>query len=346
MRQQHDEDAPADYKERLERIRLAVGAGPLLILTHDNPDPDALASGKTLAVLFEQAWGVSSQLAYSGLVARTENMAMLRLLTPEWQPLEAIGEWLPFSAIALVDTQPGAGNNNLPSEFIPQIVIDHHHPLRSGLEKVSFVDIQTEVGSTVSIVYSYLEATGIEPDARLATAVFYGIQTDTRGLTRGSSPLDQQIYFKMLPLIDRELLIQVEQAGLPREYFRAFVGGLKAAKVYHQTVVSYLGEMHRPDFVAELADVLIRLESTQAVLCMGYHGATLYLSLRTASPEHDAGSLIQKLIIGLGRAGGHGVMAGGQVPLVERTPHSIATEIARRFVVLLEGTEPPEISLL
>jgi nanoRNase/pAp phosphatase (c-di-AMP/oligoRNAs hydrolase) len=271
---------------------------------------------------------------------------MLRLLTPEWQPLEAIGEWGQYSAIALVDTQPGAGNNNLPPEFIPQIVIDHHHPLRSGLEKVRHVDIQTEVGSTVSIVYSYLEAAGIEPDARLATAVFYGIQTDTRGLTRGSSPLDQQIYFKMLPLIDRELLIQVEQAGLPREYFRAFVGGLQAAKVYRRTVVSYLGEMHRPDFVAELADVLIRLESAQAVLCMGYHGATLYLSLRTASPDRDAGTLIQKLIFGLGRAGGHGVMAGGQVPLAEQAPQAIAAEIARRFVILMEGTEPPGIALL
>jgi nanoRNase/pAp phosphatase (c-di-AMP/oligoRNAs hydrolase) len=346
MRQQHDEDAPPYYRERLEQIRLAAGAGPLLILTHDNPDPDALASGKTLAVLFEQAWGIASRMAYSGLVTRAENMAMLHLLTPEWQPFEEIGEWGQFSAIALVDTQPGAGNNNLPSKFIPQIVIDHHHPLRSGLKKVRHVDIQTEVGSTVSIVYSYLEASGIEPDARLATAVFYGIQTDTRGLTRGSAPLDQQIYFKMLPLIDRKLLIQVEQAGLPREYFRAFVGGLKAAKVYHQTVVSYLGEMHRPDFVAELADVLIRLENTQAVLCMGYHGTTLYLSLRTASPNRDAGSLVQKLIFGLGRAGGHGAMAGGQVSLVERAPQTIATEIERRFVSLMEGAEPTGISLL
>ena len=275
-------------------------------------------------------------MAYSGLVARAENKAMLRLLTPEWQPLEAVGAWEQYPAIALVDTQPGAGNNSLPPDIVPRIVIDHHQPLRSELKKVPHVDIQTDVGSTVSIVYSYLEAAGIEPDARLATAIFYGIQTDTRGLTRGSSPLDQQIYFKMLPLIDRQLYIQVEQAGLPRDYYRAFVGGLQAAKVYHHTVVSYLGEMHRPDFMAELADVLIRLENMQAVICMGYHGATLYLSVRTASPDLEAGSLIQNVIRGFGRAGGHGVMAGGQVPLAGRSPEEIAMELERRFVALME----------
>jgi nanoRNase/pAp phosphatase (c-di-AMP/oligoRNAs hydrolase) len=318
----------------------------VLILTHDNPDPDALASGLALSYLFQQAWGISSQLAYSGLVTRAENQAMLHLLTPEWQHFETLGEQEKYTSIALVDTQPGAGNNSLPLEIVPQIVIDHHHPLRSALEKVRYVDIQTQAGSTVSLVYSYLEAAGITPDARLATAVFYGIQTDTRGLTRGSSPLDQEIYFKLLPQIDRELLVQIEQAGLPREYFRAFVRGLQSARVYRRTVVSYLGAMHRPDFVAELADELIRLENTQAVLCMGYHGGTLYLSLRTALPDRDAGSLIQSVILGLGRAGGHGAMAGGQVPLIDQSPDQIAAEIERRFVSLMEETGQFGTSLL
>jgi hypothetical protein len=150
----------------------------------------------------------------------------------------------------------------------------------------------------------------------------------------------------MLPLIDRQLYIQVEQAGLPRDYYRAFVGGLQAAKVYHHTVVSYLGEMHRPDFMAELADVLIRLENMQAVICMGYHGTTLYLSVRTASPELEAGSLIQKVIRGFGRAGGHGVMAGGQVPLTGRSPEEIALELERRFVALMGEAGPAGTSLL
>jgi nanoRNase/pAp phosphatase (c-di-AMP/oligoRNAs hydrolase) len=335
-----------DIRDRLERLRLAAGSGPLLILTHDNPDPDSLASGKTLAHLFQKAWGITSHLIYSGLVTRAENQAMLHLLTPEWQPFKTVGDWGGYSAIALVDTQPGAGNNSLPLHIVPQIVIDHHHPLRSALEVVPFVDIQTEVGSTVSLIYLYLDAAGVTLDAQLATAIFYGIQTDTRGLTRGSSTLDQDIYFKLLPLIDHEMLVNVEQAGLPREYFRAFVRGLQSARLYQKTVVSYLGAMHRPDFVAEIADILIRLEEMQAVLCMGYHGATLYLSLRTAAPDPDAGLLIQSVISGLGKAGGHGMMAGGQVPLANRSPDEIAAKIEQQFVALLEDSTTPGTPLL
>jgi nanoRNase/pAp phosphatase (c-di-AMP/oligoRNAs hydrolase) len=335
-----------DIRDRLERLRLAAGSGPLLILTHDNPDPDSLASGKTLAHLFQKAWGITSHLIYSGLVTRAENQAMLHLLTPEWQPFKKVGDWGGYSAIALVDTQPGAGNNSLPLHIVPQIVIDHHHPLRSALEVVPFVDIQTEVGSTVSLIYLYLDAAGVTLDAQLATAIFYGIQTDTRGLTRGSSTLDQDIYFKLLPLIDHEMLVNVEQAGLPREYFRAFVRGLQSARLYQKTVVSYLGAMHRPDFVAEIADILIRLEEMQAVLCMGYHGATLYLSLRTAAPDPDAGLLIQSVISGLGKAGGHGMMAGGQVPLANRSPDEIAAKIEQQFVALLEDSTTPGTPLL
>jgi nanoRNase/pAp phosphatase (c-di-AMP/oligoRNAs hydrolase) len=335
-----------DIRYRLEKMRAAAGSGPVLILTHDNPDPDSLASGKTLAHLFQQAWGVASHLIYSGLVTRAENQAMLHLLTPEWQPFEKVGDWDEYSAIALVDTQPEAGNNSLPFNITPQIVIDHHQPLRSALELVPFVEIHTEVGSTVSLIYPYLEAAGVGLDAKLATAIFYGIQTDTRGLTRGSSKLDQDIYFRLLPLIDHEKLVQVEQAGLPREYFRAFVRGLQSARLYHETVVSYLGAMHRPDFVAEIADILIRLENMRAVLCMGYHGTTLYLSLRTATPDPDAGLLIQNVISGLGQAGGHGVMAGGQVPLANRSPDEIAEKIEQQFVALLEGSSMPGTSLL
>ena len=94
---------------RLERLRNLVGSGPVMILTHDSPDPDALAAGKALATLLNVSWSVPSRLFYSGLVARAENRAMLRLLTPEWESVEVAPDAQGFSAIALVDTQPGGG---------------------------------------------------------------------------------------------------------------------------------------------------------------------------------------------------------------------------------------------
>jgi nanoRNase/pAp phosphatase (c-di-AMP/oligoRNAs hydrolase) len=323
--------------DRLQKLRNVIGAGPVLILTHDNPDPDGLASGLGLARLFA-SWGIHSDLVYSGLISRAENKAMLNLLTPEWVHSDVLPDLDAYSAVALVDTQPGAGNNDLPSEVIPDIVIDHHHPVRDNISKVQFVDLNPNVGATASLVFQYLEAAGVEIDAKLATGIFYGIKTDTRGLSRGDSPNDQAAYFRLLTLIDRRLLVQVEQAGLPREYFQKFSEGLHSAVVYGNVVVADLGEMHRPDFVGEMADMLIRLEHTRAVLCMGVHGDLLYLSLRTMPMNDDAGLLVQSIVPEPGKAGGHGTMAGGQVPLDDGGSGPIKAEIKRSFLDVLGET--------
>ena len=322
-------------QEQLQRLRTAAGPGPVLIMTHENPDPDALSSGKTLATLLKDSWGIPSRLVYSGLVGRAENMVMLSLLTPEWEHADIVPDLEEYSAIALVDTQPGTGNNRFPTTKIPHIVMDHHRQISDSLKAVPFVDIRPEIGATASLVYLYLQAAGIEPDAILANAIFYGIQTDTRGLSRGNYPIDQPIYFKLLRLIDREKLRLIEQARLPREYFRALNNGLKSVRLFGEVLTAYLGEMHRPDFMADMADLLVRLENVRAVLCLGYHGDKMYLSMRTESSEIEAGLLIQRVILPPGKGGGHGNTAGGQVPLIGWEVDSLARVIEERFISLM-----------
>ncbi len=323
---------------RLERLREIAGRGPVLILTHDNPDPDGLASGDALSLLLREAWNIPSRLVYSGLVARAENKAMLRLLTPEWKHQDTLDDLDQYSAIALVDTQPGAGNNRVPQDVKISIILDHHFPLRENLEFIPFVDVRPEAGATVSLVFQYLEAMQIEPDRDLATAIFYGIQTDTRGLSRDSSAIDQHVYFKLLARLDRKKLSQVEQAGLPREYFQALSKGFLATRVYQHVVVTYQGEMHRPDFNAEMADILIRLEGIKIVLCMGYHQNTMYLSMRASADDLDAGRMIQDVAPAQGKAGGHGKSAGGQIPLGSQSAELVAAEIESRFLHLMGET--------
>jgi nanoRNase/pAp phosphatase (c-di-AMP/oligoRNAs hydrolase) len=322
-------------QSRLNSLRSAAGSGPVLILTHDNPDPDSLASGKALAYVLNETWDLQTRLVYSGMVARAENQAMLNILAPEWEHLEKLSNLTDFSAIALVDTQPGAGNNRLPEGRMPDIVIDHHHPIREGLDTVPYIDMRPEVGATVSLLYQHLEAAELWPDSDLATAMFYGIQTDTQGLSRGASALDQWVYFDLLGMLDREKLIQVERAGLSPDYFRAFSVGLQAARIYEHAIVVDMGEIHRPDFVAEIADLLIRLKKARAVLCMGYHDQTLFFSLRTEPSGIDAGILVQEIIVKPGKGGGHGTMAGGQVNLVGQEYDNVAGQIVSRFLTVM-----------
>ncbi len=322
----------------LDQLRLAAGAGPVLILTHDNPDPDALASGKAFATLLKSAWNIPSRLLYSGLVLRAENRALLNLLTPEWVHSDAVTGLDQYLAVAMIDTQPGAGNNRLPADYIPQIVIDHHHPMREILNHVPYVDVQPEIGATVTLLDRYLQAAGVIIDSDLATAMFYGLKTDTRGLSRGTSAADIAVYLRLLAQLDHSKLVRIEQAGLSQEYFRAFSQGLHAAQVYDQSIVANLGAMHRPDLTAEMADMLVRLDKARAVLCLGIHDQTLHLSIRSEPMGQDAGLLVQQVIVSPGKAGGHGTMAGGQVPLAGQEAAHLTEEIISRFLTVMGET--------
>lgn len=317
---------------RLERLREVAGKGPVLILTHDNPDPDALASGKAFATLLRKAWDIHSRLVYSGLVARAENHAMLNRLTPEWEHSETLPDLNEYSAVAQVDTQPGAGNNRLDTVQPRHIVIDHHYPVRKTIGTVAYSDVRTDTGSTVTMLFQYLDAARIEPDPLLATAMFYGIKTDTRSLSRGDSPADEVAFVKLLHRLDQQELSMVELASLNREYFSAFSRGLKATRLYGEALISRLGPMEQPDFAAEMADILIRLQSAQAALCLGQHRDILQISLRTVPSGQDAGRIIQQIVLPPGKAGGHGTMAGGQVPLVGEEIEPLLEAIERRFL--------------
>ena len=328
---------PIDQTQ-LERLRTVAGNGPVLIMTHDNPDPDSLASGKALATLLKEAWNVPSRLVYSGLVARAENHAMLTHLTPEWEHVEMLPDLKQFSAVAQVDTQPGAGNNRLDAVQPNHIVIDHHYPVRGTIDTVSYADVRTKIGATVTMLYQYLEAAGVQPDPILATAMFYGLKTDTRSLSRGDSPADEMAFVKLLHQLDQQELSRVELASLSREYFRAFSRGLLATRLYGRAIIARLGVMAQPDFAAEIADILIRLEGARAALCMGQHRDTLQISLRTRPSGEDAGLIIQQVVVPPGRAGGHGTMAGGQIPLVGQDVEVLLTEIERRFLIIMEET--------
>jgi nanoRNase/pAp phosphatase (c-di-AMP/oligoRNAs hydrolase) len=319
----------------LGKLRRAAGKGPVLILTHDNPDPDGLASGKALATLLKDAWDIPSRLVYNGLVARAENHVMLDRLTPEWERMESPPDLKQYSAVAQIDTQPGAGNNCLKVVHPNHIVMDHHYPVRDGTRAASYADVRTEIGSTVTILFQYLETAGIQPDPPLATAMYYGLKTDTRSLTRGDSVADDMAFMKLTHHVDQQELAKVEVAALSLEYFRAFSHGLHATRLHGKAVVSRLGLIEQPDFAAEMADILIRLQGAQAALCMGQYGDTLHISLRTGALGEDAGLIIQQVVTAPGSAGGHGTMAGGQFPLAGLEMETLLTDIEHRFLTVM-----------
>jgi len=315
-------------------LDLLADAKSVLILPHNDPDPDAIASAVGLRHLLTQRLGVATHLAFQGIIGRSENKALVRYLG---RPLKQLsdGDLRRASHIALVDTQPGAGNNPLPLGRVPTIVLDHH-AWRPESAQAPYCDVRPEQGATSTIVTEYLQAASIEPSEALATALFYGIKTDTMGLGRGAGLGDVAAYYYLQPLVDIEGLVEIERAQVPASYFKSFVTAIQAARIYNQVVLSYIGSMSYPDQAAEIADILSRLEGVQWVMCMGVYNNGLILAVRSRSRRTGAGKLVQAVVGGLGMAGGHGTMAGGHVPLHGADPALLAEQLGQKMLAYLK----------
>jgi len=322
-------------KNHLDLLFAAVGdAAAILILPHNDPDPDAIAAAIALRHLLLDALNVESTIAYQGIIGRAENRALVRYLG---RPLRLLtgADLAGEVPIALVDTQPGAGNNALPAGSQVTIVIDHH-TWREPTARAAYIDVRPEAGASSTILMEYIQASGLEPEPPLATALFYGIKTDTRGLSQGAGPADAAAYFYLQPRIDVQALAEIEYAQVPASYFKSFDATLQAARVYDGVVVAYVGLMAYPDLTAEMARLLLRLERSQWIVCMGVHGEILILSVRTQSPTGRAEELVQAIVGDEGTAGGHGPMAGGQIPLRGRDPEQVVHLLRQRVLRSLQ----------
>lgn len=325
--------------KRLEALREVMsGLDSLLILPHNDPDPDAIASATALGYLLEQSLGVRADIVYSGIIGRAENKALVRYLNHPLRRLNSLKlrQQVPK---ALVDTQPGAGNNALPSKSTATIVIDHH-PWREETAMAAFADVRS-VGATSSILTEYLQVADVEIPSYLATALFYAIKTDTMGLGRGGSPTDAAAYFYLQSRIDVDALVDIERAQVPTEYFRSFDTALHTAKMYDAgIIISYVGQMAYPDLAAEMADLLLRLEGIRWVICMGVYQEDLILSVRTRHRRGGAGQLVRAIVGDRGTAGGHGAMAGGQVSIRGGEPQQLVQHLSQAALRYLKV--PPE----
>lgn len=314
---------PEAAQKRLGQLSGALsGIRRLLVLTHDNPDPDAIAAGWALMRVARKLHHIRADLAYGGIIGRGENRALLEVLRVPLRPLESL-DLSSYQGVALVDCQPQTGNNSLPSNLSPTVVIDHH-PLRRQTREVPFYDVREDYGATVTIVSEYLLASDVRVDRRLATALFYAIKSETQNLGREASRADVRAFLHFFPMVDNQALSSIEHPPIPRDYFSMFDQAIKGTTLYGSVAVTLLGRVSNPDVVAEFADRMIRLETIHWALAIGRFGSDLVLSIRTNRSRVNAGRLIQLIVGAAGTAGGHGTMAGGKVEGGARTDDEAA----------------------
>jgi len=320
---------------KLDRlVQYARGHRKGLILTHDNPDPDSLASAVALAHIIERMAGVEAVVAYGGIVGRAENRALIRVLKLAVVPIARV-VFEDHDLICMVDTQPEQGNHSLPARHFPDVVIDHH-PERPETRLAPVADVGGEIGATSTLIVEYFRASGLPMPAQIATALYYGIKADTRDLGRQTTPADVDAYLWLFPMVDKEALAAIEHPKLPVEYFQLYHTAIERALLYDHAVVCDLGEIYAPDMVAEVAERFLFLEDVKWSLAFGEYEDQLYFSLRTSDRRMNAGRLIREVIEEKGgSAGGHGSMAGARIPLRGLAPAArtrFEADIVQRFL--------------
>jgi nanoRNase/pAp phosphatase (c-di-AMP/oligoRNAs hydrolase) len=296
----------------LELEKLLEGKTHLLIIVHNTPDPDAVASAAALSFAVEKKTGVQTSIAYGGSIGRAENREMIRRLCIKMKQIGKIS-LAKYDSLAVVDTQPGAGNAQLPPGLPVQIVIDHH-PRREDLS-AAYYRIEPDIGATSTLLVELLKECGIEPPADLATALAFGITTETQSLARETTGRDIDAYMYVYQKSNIRKLAQIITPKLSHSYFEVLSKTLIRARTYRNLICAHIGEIPNPESVSEMANFLIRHERIGWCLCTGHLKNRLVLSIRTSRSNAGANRLVKALVPRHDTVGGHDMTAGGYIPL-------------------------------
>lgn len=283
--------------------------GSLLILTHDYPDSDAIASAFALYYLANR-FGIKSKIVYGGIINNIENRTMISLLRIPISKLKN-SDFKEYKSYALVDTQPLFNNNSFPDNKHATIVIDQH--LYSKRPEADFSIIDLECGATAVILAKAIFSSGIGMPKNLATALTYGIIIDTLNLYRVKRQGIFRIYMEVLANCDMKALVRIQNPPRPRMYYLIFKKALERARQVGNLVFCNLGPIDDQVYVAYIADFLLPLEGAKWSFCTGRYRDRLYVSLRTCVEGATALNMLKSVFSDSSQAGGHGTIAGGSI---------------------------------
>jgi nanoRNase/pAp phosphatase (c-di-AMP/oligoRNAs hydrolase) len=296
--------------KKVERVRSLFEDGKKIhILLQHDPDPDAIGSALALRELLGRNRATTPIVTFGG-ITRPENLAMIRLLDIQIDRISYNDLHKDGARLALVDVQPPYFGATLGRV---DLVVDHH-PKRTSF-KARFADLRTAYGATSTIFTEYLRAVGMEPSQRLATALLYGIKTDTLFLERGSTLADLSAFNFLYPLANKAMIARIERPALPREDLEAMGRALSHLQVESSVAVIHLGEINREDVIPQMAEFCLQIEGVDWSIVSGLVHDRVVISVRNVGYVKSAGEIMKKLYDDIGSAGGHRAMAKAVVPL-------------------------------
>lgn len=311
------------------RLSELCGFQQIVIQCHDNPDADALASGFALRWYFARK-GISARFVYGGdnpiaksnLVLMNENLGI---------NCEHVRELEPPELLITVDCQYGESNvTPFPAKEIA--VIDHHRvsgtlPARS--------EVRSNYGSCATVIFELLRAEGtdINEDRDVATALYYGLMTDTGDFSEISHPSDRDLrdtasFHKALITLFRNSNLSIDELRIAGEALKNTI--VDEARCYGIVEAGPCDS----NILGIISDMFLEVEGVNTCVVYNILPPGIKYSVRSCVKEVKACELAEYLAENYGGGGGHLVKAGGflKKDLLMRAGVRYGKEDITRFV--------------
>ena len=280
----------------------------VLILLHNDPDPDAMASALALRNVLRRTKATAIIGAVQG-VTRPENLRMANLLDINVDTI-SLASLKEYDRVALVDVQPHYFGGLVDRV---DLVIDHH-PEQAGYAAV-FKDIRADYGSTSTILTEHLRAVDVSISERTATAMLYAIKSDTLFFNRQTNRVDLEAFSYLYPLADATMIRKMEGAEITSERLDYVMKAHQRGALLDQVFCAFLGQTPREDFIPYVADFFLQLEDVKWTIVAGIVNESMVISVRNMGYSKNAGEFVRRAFADVGSAGGHHAMAKAVVPM-------------------------------
>jgi len=292
-----------------------------------NADPDSMASAMALKRLFWRKVK-KTYIYHINIINRSDNLAMIRLLKLDHNHIRKLNS-SEITKWAIVDSQPHHSEQFRKFRF--DIVVDHHsvNPATKG----QFVDIKEDYGSTSTIFTEYLRTAGIKPSPRLATALFYGIKTDTDDFVRHSTPNDINAFRYLYQFVNNNIIKKIESSGMTKKTLSSYRTAIENLTFIKDMSFIYMDKVDNPDILVIMADFFSKMVDTTWAVVSGIHNQKLIIIIRSAGFRVNAGKTAEKLFGSYGSAGGHRGAARVEIPLKAIPDEASGKSGYRQFIM-------------
>ena len=308
------------------RLNELLAYDDIVIQCHNFPDADTLAAGYGVYV-YLKSHGKNPLMIYGGDRKITKPNLLLMLDRLEI-PIKYVKELHTPEALVTVDCCYGEGNvERFEAKNI--FVIDHHS---FGSECPYRSEIKSNYSSCSTIIAQMLSEENFDrnSDKELATALYFGLYSDSNGMNEINHPADRDL--RDLTDIDTATVILLKNSNLSPDEMKIAGDALKHCKYDYDLGFAVVETMPcDPNILGFISDLLLQVDKVNICVVFCKRPFGIKLSVRSCTNDIRANELVEYIVADNGSGGGHAQKAGGYMR--DFSPEVNAVELVRKRVI-------------